>query len=191
MSRDNLKNITLTVLLMAVFIFSYLYTKKDRNYHAFSQTVQTPSGEKRFSDITNGKPSLLYFGFLNCPDACPTTFSMMSRVFKELGPGDLDKFNFIFIDLDPERDTMERLVNYSSYFHPKILPVVVPLKDLDAFTRFFGIAFMKVKLESTMSYTIDHSVDVVVLSKEGKFLELLHHDAPKTVVLKRIKDLIK
>nr|BDT29269.1 SCO family protein [Bacteriovorax sp. HI3] len=190
MNKEMLKNIVLTFLLMSVFIFSYLYMKKDRDYHALSQLVQTPTGERRFSDIINGKPSLIYFGFLNCPDACPTTFSMMSRVFKELEPGDLDKFNFIFVDLDPERDSMERLVSYSSYFHPKIFPVVVPLKDLDAFTRFFGIAFMKVKLESSMSYTIDHSVDVVVLSKEGKFLELLHHDAPKTVVLKRIKDLI-
>lgn len=176
---------------MAVFIFSYLYTKKDRDYHAFSQVVQTPAGEKRFSEIIGSRPSILYFGFLNCPEACPTTFSLMSRVFKELDQSDLDKFNFIFIDLDPERDTMERMVKYAEYFHPKILPVIVPLQNLDAFTRYFGIAFMKTKLESTMSYTIDHSVDMVVLSREGKMLELIHHDSPKTVVLSRVKELIK
>lgn len=176
---------------MAVFIFSYLYTKKEREYHAFSQVVQTPVGEKRFSDLIQGKPTLIYFGFLNCPEACPTTFSLMSRVFKELSSDDLNKFNFVFVDLDPERDTLDRMTKYTGYFHEKIFPVIVPLKDLDSFTRFFGIAFMKVKLESTMSYTIDHSVDVIVLSKEGKFLELIHHDSPKPVVLNRIKELIK
>ncbi len=186
----NLKFIASTLALMAVLIFSYLQIRGERNYNPFSQPLKTSNGVLTLSQLrSENKFIFMYFGFLSCPDVCPTTLSSMAGVFKSLPKEQLDKIEFLFIDLDPEKDTMERMVKYSSYFHPKIRPVMLNLKELDLFTRYFGVAFMKMPLKSTMGYTIDHSTDIIVVSPEGKILQPIAHGSPKVVILDQINKL--
>ena len=66
-----------------------------------------------------GEPSLVFFGFTYCPDVCPTTLSDISGWLDELGP-DAEDLNTVFITVDPDRDTVETMVEYVSYFHPQI-----------------------------------------------------------------------
>src|SRR5688572_26996730 len=66
-----------------------------------------------------GKPLLVFFGFTHCPDICPTTLFEVSEVFNRLGP-DAEKASAIFVTVDPERDTPEKLKLYLSSFHPRI-----------------------------------------------------------------------
>lgn len=186
----NLKFIASTLALMAVLIFSYLQIRGERNYNPFAQPLKTSNGVLTLSQLrSENKFIFMYFGFLSCPDVCPTTLSSMAGVFKSLPKEQLDKIEFLFIDLDPEKDTMERMVKYSSYFHPKIRPVMLNLKELDLFTRYFGVAFMKMPLKSTMGYTIDHSTDIIVVSPEGKILQPIAHGSPKVVILDQINKL--
>lgn len=186
----NLKFIASTLALMGVLIFSYLQIRGERNYNPFMQSLKTSNGTLTLSQLrSENKIILMYFGFLSCPDVCPTTLSSMAGVFKSLPKEKLDRIEFLFIDLDPEKDTMERMVKYSSYFHPKIRPVMLNLKELDLFTRYFGVAFMKMPLKSTMGYTIDHSTDIIVVSPEGKILQPIAHGSPKVVILDQINKL--
>ena len=175
---------------MSVLIFSYLFTKKEIEYNPFTQKLNTGSAYVTLNELKENKIVLLYFGFLSCPDVCPTTLSSMARVFKDLPQNKLDKISFVFVDLDPERDTIQKLKEYAAYFHPKILAVSVPLSDLNLFTRFFGIAFMKVPLKSQMGYTVDHSTDIIVLSPKGEMLESLPHEHPKNLISARLNKLI-
>lgn len=189
--KNNLKFAAATLALMGLFIFSYLKIRGERNYNPFNQPLKTATGFVTLNELKKeNKITLMYFGFLSCPDVCPTTLSSMASVFKELPKDKLDRINFLFIDLDPERDTLERMVKYSSYFHPKITPVMLSLKELDLFTRFFGIVFMKMPLKSTMGYTIDHSTDIIVLSPEGKMLTPIAHGSPKVVVLDQLNKIL-
>lgn len=185
--KNNLKFIAAILGLMGVLIFSYLQVRGERNFNPFTHPLKTATGTITLNDLKKeNQIVLMYFGFLSCPDVCPTTLSTMAGVFKSLPKEQLDRITFLFIDLDPERDTMERMVKYSSYFHLKIRPVIMSLKELDLFTRFFGVVFMKMPLKSTMGYTIDHSTDIIVLSPEGKMLQPIAHGSPKVVVLDQL-----
>ena len=186
----NLKFAVSTLALMGLLIFSYLQIRTQKNYNPFIQNLKTPEGELTLREIrAENKIILMYFGFLSCPDVCPTTLSSMSKVFKDLSKEKLDKIEFLFIDLDPERDTMERMINYSSNFHPKIKPVIMNLKELDLFTKYFGVAFMKVPLKSKMGYTIDHSTDIIVLSPEGQILQPIAHGSAQVDILNQLNKL--
>ncbi len=190
-TKSNIKTFLAIITLTAVLIFSYLVTKKKSEFNPFTLKLNAGSSYVTLSELKENKIVLLYFGFLSCPDACPTTLSSMAGVFKELPQNKLDKISFVFVDLDPERDTIEKLKEYASFFHPKILPVSVPLPELDLFTQFFGIAFMKVPLKSQMGYTIDHSTHIVALSPKGEIIGHIDHGLPKAVILAKLNNLIK
>lgn len=185
--KEHIKFTVATIALMSVLIFSYLKLKDERNFNPFTHPLKSSTGTLTLNDLKkNNKIILMYFGFLSCPDVCPTTLSSISAAFKSLSKEQLDRVEFLFIDMDPERDTMERMIKYSGYFHPKIKPVIMDLKELDLFTRYFGIVFMKMPLKSTMGYTIDHSTDIIVLSTEGKILQPIAHGSPKVVIIDQI-----
>ncbi|MBP9680548.1 MAG: SCO family protein [Bacteriovorax sp.] len=184
-----LKSLLSTVALMSLLIFSYLYTKEQFQFNPLTYPLLTPRGEVKLVDeLQKKKLTLLYFGFLTCPDACPTTLSTISSVFKALPSSDLEKINFFFIDLDPERDSIEKLKTYSQFFHPLITPISVPLKHLDSFTRFFDIVFMKVPLKnSAMGYTIDHSTHLLIVDSKGKIISHIEHGTNKNLTLAILK----
>lgn len=190
MSKETIKTILATLVLIAILVFSYQKTKNRNEFNPFTQKLITSKGTVTLNELKKDKIVLLYFGFLSCPDACPTTLNKMAGVFKDLPQDKLDKISFVFVDLDPERDTILKLTEYTSYFHPKILAVSLSLEDLNLFTQFFGIAFMKVPLKSRMGYTIDHSTDIVVLSPEGKILDPIHHESSKTIILAQLNKLL-
>ncbi len=190
-SKTTLKNSLFVLLLMGLIITPYLLSKRKPEFNPLLLKLNTQSGPITLKELKDKKQIvLMYFGFLSCPDVCPTTLSLMARVFKEIPKDKLDHVTFIFVDLDPERDKLSDLKNYTDFFDTKTIPVSLNLEELDLFTRFFGIAFMKVKVESEMGYTIDHSTDIVVLSPNGELLEPIHHDMPKTAVVSQLNKII-
>ena len=114
----------------------------------------------------------------------------MTGVLKSLTKEKLDRIEFLFIDLDPEKDSMDKMKKYSSYFHSKIKPVLIAnLKELDLFTKYFRVAYMKVALKSKMGYTIDHSTDIIVLSPEGQILQRIAHGSKKNEIINQLNKL--
>ncbi len=182
LSKENIKTLLATIALMAILIFSYLSTKKESEFNPFTLKLNTGGSTIALNELKDQKIVLMYFGFLSCPDACPTTLSKMAAVFKTMPPEMLDKISFVFVDLDPERDTIEKLKEYAGFFHPKILPVSLTPGDLNLFTKFFGVAFMKVPLKSQMGYTIDHSTHIIVLSPKGEIVDHLEHDLSASMI---------
>ena len=177
---------------MALLLIPYLMNKKEREFNPFQLKLKTGTEVITLKELKdNHKVVLLYFGFLSCPDVCPTTLGTMANVFKDLPKERRDQIAFVFVDLDPERDKVEDLKTYTSFFDSKTIPVSLSLKELDLFTRYFGIVFMKVPLKSEMGYTIDHSTDIVVLSAEGKLLEPIHHGSPKVVILSQLNKIFE
>ncbi|MDO9181759.1 MAG: SCO family protein [Bacteriovorax sp.] len=189
-SKDIIKTFLATFVLMAILCFSYLKIKKEKDFNPFTLKLNTGTEVITLSELKENKIILMYFGFLSCPVACPTTLSSMSAVFKELPKNKLDRISFVFVDLDPERDSIKKMKEYASYFHPKILPVSLKMNELDLFTKAFGVVFMKVPLKSAMGYTIDHSTDIIVISPKGEFLEPIPHGTPKVVILNRLNKII-
>lgn len=115
-----------------------------------------------------GKPLLVFFGFTHCPDICPTTLFEVSEVFNRLGP-DAEKASAIFVTVDPERDTPEKLKLYLSSFHPRISALSGSEAQLEAIKKAYFVYAKRVPLEGG-SYTMDHTSVVYLMDKQGKFI---------------------
>jgi protein SCO1/2 len=115
-----------------------------------------------------GHPFLVFFGFTHCPDICPTALFEMSEVLKRLGP-DAEQTAALFISVDPERDTPEKLKDYVSSFHPRILGLTGTPAEIEAVAKAYRAYAKKVPLEGG-DYTIDHSAIVYLMDKEGRFV---------------------
>ncbi|RMD70853.1 MAG: SCO family protein [Gammaproteobacteria bacterium] len=121
-----------------------------------------------------GKWSLLFFGYTHCPDVCPTTLSTLKEVKGRLEghPEVLDKVQFVFISVDPERDTPKVLKDYVSYFDPGFIGATGSENQLKVLTRSLGVLYVKVP-EENGDYLVDHSASVILVDPKGRFAGVL------------------
>ena len=120
-----------------------------------------------------GKPQLIYFGFSYCPDICPTALQKMGSVQEELDP-DGDLINYLFISVDPERDTSESLKLYvESDGFPKGLNGLTGSKEqVDKAKLAYKVYSQRVSLsDSIVDYTVDHSDIMYFMDENGIFID--------------------
>ena len=115
-----------------------------------------------------GKPFLVFFGFTHCPDVCPTALFEISETLRRLGP-DADKARALFITVDPERDTPEKLKQYLSSFDPRIVGLTGTPDEIAAVTKTYKVYAKKVPTEGG-DYTMDHSAIVYLMDRQGRFV---------------------
>lgn len=191
MKNKVLTDIIIGFTLFVILIGSYLYSKNQKQFSLLDHEYVTTKGKITFKKLISKDINLVYFGFLTCPEACPTTLNKIKSSLSDFNPEDRNKFQFIFVGLDPERDSLEKIRTYLDFFDQSFIGVYVPLEALEPLTKQFGIVFQKIAQgNSAMSYTIDHSTDILVLDNNGKILFTLHHDLPKIALVKELKKLI-
>lgn len=152
-----------------------------------SATLPTPIGQMGWSlndhrgqpvrpDDWTGRPVMVFFGFTWCPNVCPTTLSDISGWLKELGP-DADHLVVALVSVDPERDTPEVLVDYLSYFDPRIVGLTGSEKQIEQVATDFRITYRKVPLDDG-DYTMDHTAGVFLFRPDGDFASIIdfHED---------------
>jgi protein SCO1/2 len=115
-----------------------------------------------------GQPFLVFFGFTHCPDVCPTTLFEVSEVLRALGPQG-DKVRALFVTVDPERDSPEKLKDYLSSFDPRVIGVTGDTAAIAAMEKAYRVYAKKVPLEGS-NYTMDHTAIVYLMDKEGRFV---------------------
>ena len=124
------------------------------------------NGKSRTLDDFKGKVVVVFFGYIFCPDVCPTTMGELAVVMKELGQ-DAERVQVLFISVDPERDTPELLSKYWPTFHPSFLGLY---GDADATMRTakeFKIFYQKQPMAGG-SYTVDHSAGTYLYDPAGR-----------------------
>jgi protein SCO1 len=115
-----------------------------------------------------GSPFLVFFGFTHCPDVCPTTLFEVSEVLRALGP-DGKGVRALFVTVDPERDTPEKLKDYLSSFDPRVVGVTGDAEAIRSVERAYRVYARKVPLDGG-NYTMDHTTIVYLMDKEGRFV---------------------
>ncbi len=115
----------------------------------------------------SGKVVVMFFGYTQCPDICPTTMTELSEAMKVLGPSASD-VQVLFVTLDPDRDTPELLKQYVPSFDKRFIGLYGSKEVIEATTREFKVYFGKVPGKTPQSYTIDHTAGTYVFDKGGK-----------------------
>jgi protein SCO1/2 len=134
------------------------------------------AGRKRTLAEFRGKLVVVFFGFAQCPDVCPTTLSDFAQVKKKLG-ADGDKLQVIFITVDPERDTPQVLGAYVPNFDPSFIGLTGSLDEINATAREFKVFYQKVPGKTETSYTIDHTAGSYVFDRDGRIRLFVKHAA--------------
>ena len=109
---------------------------------------------------------LLYFGYTNCPDVCPTTLSNMATVFKGLGPL-AHRVTMFFVTVDPNRDTLPILARYVALFAPEIVGLRGTPDQLATLARRYRVAYSVTPATKTTPYQVSHSAAIYVFDKQG------------------------
>jgi protein SCO1 len=115
-----------------------------------------------------GKYMLVFFGFTHCPDICPTALFEVSEILRKLGP-DAERTRALFVTVDPERDTPEKLKDYLSSFDPHVIGVTGDAAGIAAVAKAYRVYSKKVPLDGG-GYTMDHTAIVYLMDKQGRFV---------------------
>lgn len=127
-----------------------------------------------------GKVVTLFFGYVQCPDVCPTALSGMSQVMRELGP-DADRVQVLFVTVDPERDTPELLAEYMPAFDRRFLGLYGTPDRIAAVAQDFRVFYRK-SGDVDGHYTIDHTAGTYVFDPEGRLrLYVKHGEDPQVI----------
>jgi protein SCO1/2 len=132
------------------------------------------NGKMRSLADFKGKAVVVFFGYTQCPDVCPTTMAEMANVMKELGPL-ADKVQVLFITVDPERDTPEMLSKYVPAFDPRFLGLIGDKASLDKVGKEFKVFYQKVPGKEPGSYTMDHTAGSYVFDPQGRIRLFIRH----------------
>ena len=125
------------------------------------------NGQVRSMKDFSGKLVVLFFGFTQCPDVCPTSMFELAEVKKALG-ADGSRLQGLFITVDPERDTPEVLKAYMENFDPSFLALRPTPAQLEALSKDFKMYYKKVPGQTPTSYTMDHSAASYVYDTQGR-----------------------
>ncbi|MCZ4273351.1 SCO family protein [Maritalea porphyrae] len=142
-------------------------------------------GNKVGPGMLIGQATMVFFGFSNCPDICPTTLSDISKWLDALGD-DSDKINVVFITVDPDRDNAEAMAEYVRYFHPAIRGWTGSRKETEKVADEFGITFEKMNFDNG-GYSMNHTASVFLFDKKGRFTGVIDYHESKEFAVPKIQ----
>ncbi len=136
-----------------------------------------------------GKVVVLFFGYAQCPDVCPTTMTEMAQVRQQLG-ADGDRLQVIFVTVDPERDTPAVMKAYTGAFDPSFVALIPTPEQLAAMAKDFKFYYKKVDGSTPTSYTVDHSAASYVYDTQGRLRLYARYGAGVAPMVADVKTLI-
>jgi len=137
-----------------------------------------------------GKAVVLFFGYTQCPDVCPTTLAALAEAMQQLGP-EAARVQVLFVTVDPERDTAELLASYVTAFNPTFAGLS---GDADATARVakeFKILYQKQPGRTPGSYTMDHSAGTFVFDPQGRLRLYVSYGQGAEVFAHDIRELLR
>lgn len=147
-------------------------------------------GKPRTLADFRGKAVILYFGYTSCPDVCPTTLARFATALKQLGP-EAKRAQVLFVTLDPERDTQEKLAAYVPWFDPSFIGLYGDIASTEAVAREFKVYYTKQKNnDGNLAYALDHTSGAYVFDPAGRIRLYLKDDAPIDAIVSDLKLLL-
>lgn len=134
-----------------------------------------------------GNVVLLYFGYTSCPDVCPTSLALTAQGLARLTPAELARVRVLFVSVDPERDTPDRLKQYAAHFHPNVTGATGEPAVLAEIAARYGAVYRKQPVASAQGYVVDHSSFTSVVAPDGRLVERLAHGATPEEIAQAVR----
>lgn len=150
-------------------------------------TLTQHDGSKLSSAALAGKPFAVFFGFTYCPDICPTTLLDLSGVIGELGTA-ADGMRFLFVSIDPERDTPEQLRKYLASFDPHITGLTGSVEEIAAVAKAYRAHYVKVPTSD--GYTMEHSTMTYLMDRSGRFTGIIRYQEARDKQVTKLRKLL-
>jgi protein SCO1/2 len=148
------------------------------------------NGQPRSIKDFAGKVVVVFFGYTQCPDVCPTSMAELAEVKKLLGK-DGERLQGLFVSVDPQRDTPEVLKAYMANFDPTFLALYTTPEKLEALAKDYKVYYKKVDGKTPTSYTMDHSAGSYVYDTQGKLRLFTRYGSGAPALAADIKLLLK
>ena len=158
--------------------------------YAHDFTLTDSRGAARSLAEFRGKVVVVFFGYTQCPDVCPTTMTDMAEVKKRLG-ADGDKLQVIFVTLDPDRDTPQVLAQYVPAFDPSFIGLYGTREQTAAVAKEFKVFYQKVPGKTETSYTMDHTAGSYVFDRDGRVRLFLRHSGGVDPIVADLQRLVR
>lgn len=157
------------IFMIDPLLASYKENKK------YDFTLNTSEGEINKKDF-EGKVLAVFFGYTYCPDVCPTSLSSLAADVKSFPDEKSKNFAGLFISVDPKRDKLQHLKEYSEYFHPSFVGATSNKENIDDIVKRYRAYYQFVELEnSAMKYSVSHTAYIYFFDKNGKFAAKVDH----------------
>jgi protein SCO1 len=182
-------------ITLAVFVASLILAFHGDSRAGRSTGASAPSFElidaktgKPFTERDlRGHPAALFFGFTHCPDVCPIALVTAGRWLKALG-SDADKLRFVFVSVDPERDTQDALALYLKSFDPRVIGLTGSRAQTDQMIKRYGVVAIK-RETSEKDYAYDHTSLIQLFDHSGEFAGTVDFDEPTEEAVKKLRAL--
>jgi len=156
-----------------------------RDFSLFDAT-----GKPRTLADYRGKAVVMFFGYTQCPDVCPTTLAELAEVMKKLGP-DADRVQVLFVTVDPERDTPDLLSKYVPAFDPRFAGLYGDAAATERTAKEFKIIYQKQPGATPGSYTVDHSAGTFIFDPQGRLRLYVSYGQGPEVFAHDLRELLR
>jgi len=150
------------------------------------QTVDGPFD----TQAQRGKVLLVYFGYTHCPDICPASLAAGGQALNALTPEERAKVRLLMISVDPERDSLTHLKEYTSFFHPEMIGATGTPAEIARIAGSFGAGYVKQAPKADGSYAVDHTVSTYIVGPDGKLAAVIDLGAGSDKLLATIRQLL-
>lgn len=167
------------------------FANADLSYADFGKdfALTDHTGKSRTLADFRGKAVVIFFGYTQCPDVCPTTMTGMAEAMKQLGT-DAAKVQVLFVTVDPERDTKELLAQYVPVFNPSFLGLYADADTIAKTAQDFRVFYKKQPGSTPTTYTVDHTAGSYVYDPQGKLRLYIKHGEKPELIAKDLKLLV-
>lgn len=167
------------------------FANTDISYADFGKdfALTDHNGKPRTLADFRGKAIVIFFGYTQCPDVCPTTMTGMTEVMNLLG-GEAAKVQVLFVTVDPERDTQQLLAQYVPVFNPSFLGLYADPQTIARTAQDFRVFYKKQPGSTPTTYTVDHTAGSYVYDPQGRLRLYIKHGEKPEAIAKDLKLLI-
>ena len=161
---------------------------------AFGKTLaltDAATQQSRTLESFKGRATVLFFGYLFCPDYCPTTMTTLNAALGKMRPEDAAKVQVIFVTVDPKRDQPKVLAEYVHAFNPTFVGLYGNDEQTAAVAKEFKILYQKAQVKDENTYLMDHSTQMYAFDPQGRIRLMIRHETGPDLIAADLTALVK